>query len=83
MALLRNINFAADNGMDAFLIGFVVKLNSAKQVSVIRHRDGGHFLLFDDAHQLLDIAGAIEKRIVSVAMKVNERTFGHEDLYLV
>ena len=59
---------------------FVIKLDGAKEVAVIGHRNGGHFLLPHDAHQLLDVAGAIEQRIVGMAMKVNERTFGHANL---
>ena len=83
VALLRNINFAADDRMDSLFVRFVVELDSSKEIAVIRHGDGGHSLLLDKAHHFLDVAGAIEKRVVSVTVKVNERTFGHEDFLLV
>ncbi len=73
MALLRDVDFAADDGMDAFGFGVVVELDRAEEVAVIGHGDGGHFLLGDDLHELGDFAGAVEQRVVGVAVKMNER----------
>ena len=72
-ALLRDVNFAADHGVDAFGLGVIVELDGAEEVAVIGHGDGGHFLLGDDFHQLRDFAGAVEQRVVGVAVKMNER----------
>ena len=44
---------------------------------MIGHGDGGHFLLGDDVHELVDFAGAVEQGIVGVAVEVNEWSFGH------
>ena len=79
--LLRNIHFAADNGMDPLRFGGVVEADRAKEVAVIRHSNGGHFLLGDDLHELVDFARAIEQRIVGVVVEVNERNFGHRKNY--
>ena len=76
MALLRDVHLAADHGMDALRFGGVVELDRAEQVAVIGHGHGGHLLL-DDRHQLGDFAGAIEQRVIGVAMQVNEGPFGH------
>ena len=45
VALLRNVDFAADDGVDAFAFGGVVKLDGAEEVAMVGHGDGGHFLL--------------------------------------
>ena len=73
MALLRDVDLAADHRMDAVLLGLVVELDRAEEVAVVGHGDGGHLLLGHDVHQLRDLAGSIEQRVVGVAMKMNER----------
>ncbi len=78
MALLRDVDFAADDGMDAGGFGGVVELHRAEEVAVIGHGHGGHFLLGDDLHQLVDIAGAVEQGIIGVAVQVDE---GHLALH--
>ncbi len=55
----------------------VIKLDGAEEVAVIGHGDGRHFLLGDDLHELRDLAGSIEQRIVGVAVKVYERAVRH------
>ena len=77
MALLRDIHLATNHRVNAVSIGFVIKLDGAKKVTVIGHGHGGHLLALHDAHHLFDVAGAIEQRIVGVAVEVNERAFGH------
>ena len=77
MALLRDVDFAADDRMDALRFGGVVKLHRAEQIAVIGHGDRGHFLLGDDVHELRDFAGAVEQGIVGVVVQVNEGSFGH------
>ncbi len=64
-------------GLNALRFGGVVEADRAEEIAVIGHRDGGHFLLGDDVHQLVDFAGAVEKRVVGVVMKVNEWSLGH------
>ena len=77
VALLRDVDFAADDGLDSLRFGGVVEADRAEEIAVIGHRDGGHFLLGDDVHQLVDFAGAVEKRVVGVVVKVNEWSLGH------
>ena len=75
VALLRDVNFAADDRMDAFRLGRVVELDGAEEVAVIGHGDGGHLLALRDLHQLLDFAGAVEQRVVGMAVEMDERAF--------
>ena len=72
-ALLRDVHFAADHRMHALGFGAVVKLHRAEKISVIGHRHGGHLLLDDEIHQLTDLAGAVEQRIIGMAMQMDER----------
>ena len=58
-ALLRDVDFAADDGVDAGGFGGVVKFDGAEEVAVIGEGDGGGFLLGDELHELRDFASAI------------------------
>ncbi len=72
-ALLGDVDFAADHGVDAVFLGLVIELDGAEEVAVIGHGDGGHFLLGHHLHKLRDLAGSVEQRVVGVAVKMNER----------
>jgi hypothetical protein len=52
LALLSDVDFAADDGMDAVFLGFVVELDCAEEIAVVGHGDGRHFLLFGECHEL-------------------------------
>ena len=47
--LLRDVDLAADDGMDALVLGGVVELNRAEQVAVVGHGHGRHALLLGHA----------------------------------
>ena len=79
VALLRNVHLAADHRMDALRLGGVVELHRAEEIAVIGHGHRGHLLLDHDLHQLVDIAGAVEQRIVGMAMQMDE---GHSEISL-
>ena len=77
MALLRDIDFAADDRVDSSRVGGVVELDRAEQVAVVGHGDGGHLLFCHRLHQAADFAGAVEQRVIGMAMQVDERGVGH------
>ena len=77
VALLRNVDFAADDRVHAFAFGGVVELDGAEQVAMVGHGDGGHLLLDDGVHELADLAGSIEQRVIGVAVQMDERIFRH------
>ncbi len=77
MALLRDVDLAADDRVDALGFGRVVELHRAEEVAVVGHGDGGHLLLDHEVHQLGDFAGAVEQGVVGVAVQVDEGGVGH------
>src|SRR5262249_19232638 len=72
-------HLAPDDRMYARALRRVIKLDRAEEVAVIGHGDRRHLLLDRDLHQLVDIAGSVEQRVVGVAVQVDEghrwRTF--------
>jgi hypothetical protein len=46
---------------------------------MVGNGDGIHALRFGELHQLGNPAGAVEKAVMGVAMKVNEGLVGHDD----
>jgi hypothetical protein len=60
-------------GWTPFGFGGVVELDRAEEIAVIGHGDGGHFLLGDDVHELVDFAGAVEQGIVGVVVQMDEK----------
>ena len=77
VALLRDVDLAADDRLHAFALGRVVELHRAEQVAVVGHGDGRHLLLDDGVHQLADFTGAIEQGVIGVAVQMDERVFRH------
>ena len=75
--LLRDVDFAADDRLDAPARGFLMKMNGAEQVAVVGNRHRRHLLPFDQIHQPRDLTSAVKQRIVGVAVQVDERG-GHE-----
>jgi hypothetical protein len=60
-AARRHINFAADDGLDAFLAGGLVKINHPMHRAVIGDRERGEFQFVGLVHQAIEAAGAIEQ----------------------
>jgi hypothetical protein len=79
VTLLRDVYFAADYGMNAVLARLIIELDRSEQVAVVGHGDRRHLLLLRDFHQLRNFAGAVEQRVIGMAMKMNERR-GHCDV---
>ncbi len=73
MPLLRDVDFATDDRVDVVGLGSVIEFDRAEQISMVGHGDGRHLLLYRDLHQLIDIAGSVEQRIIGVAMQMDER----------
>jgi hypothetical protein len=77
VGLLGDVDFAADDGVNAFVLGGVVELDGAEEVAMISHGDGGHALSGDEFHELGDFAGAIEEGVIGVAVEVDKGFLGH------
>src|SRR5215471_12440201 len=75
IVLLADVELAADDRLDSLLLRGIYKMDRAIDVAMVGH---GHGLLPDLAHtrhQLLDVAGAVEERVIGMQMEMDE--FGH------
>ncbi len=72
-----HISFATNDRFYPGALRFLVKFNRAKQIAVIRDRDGRHLVFSRLFHQLFHPDTAIQQRIFSVQMEVNERIARH------
>src|SRR5579863_7050855 len=79
IVFLADIKLAANDGLDARLLGGIHKMHGAENIAVIGHGNRGHAQLFRALAEFVHIAGAVEHRIVSVEMKMNE--LGHGGSY--
>ena len=73
--VLAHVELAAEDGLDAVLLGRVEEMDRAVDVAVIRHGDG---LLAQPRHALTElfyVACAVQERVFGVQMKVGK--FGH------
>ncbi len=73
----RDIGFATNDRLDAGAGCFLVKLNRPEQVPVIGDCDRWHLEFGRFFHQLFHSDSAIQERILSVEMEMNERIAGH------
>lgn len=75
--LLGDVEFAADDGVDAFGLGGVVELDGSEEVAMVGHGDGGHLLFGDDVHHLGDFTGSVEEGVIGMAVEMDEGRVGH------
>ncbi len=73
----RDINLAADDGLDAFFARGLVKINRAVHRAVIGDGERGELQFMRFFHQPVQPAGAIEQRILGVQMKMNKVRMRH------
>ena len=75
--LLADVELAAQDRLDARFLGGVDEGHRAEDVAVIGHGDRRHLELLDAVDQALDLAGAVEHRVVGVKMQMYELTLWH------
>ncbi len=80
VVLLADVELAADDGLDAVLLGGIVEMQRAEDVAVVGDGDGRLPELGHARHELVDVAGAIEQRVIGVQVKMDK--LGHERRYL-
>jgi hypothetical protein len=71
-ALLGNVCFAADDGLQPTLLGRLMKLHGREKVTVIGNRQGFHSVKEGSVNESWNLACAIEKAVVRVQMQVDE-----------
>jgi hypothetical protein len=77
VVFLADVELASDDGLDPDFVGGIDEMHRAKDIAMVGHGHGRHAEFFDAMDQLLDVASAIEQRVVAVQVQVDE--FGHED----
>ena len=76
VVLLADVELAADDRLDAVLLRGIVEMHRAEDVAVVGDGDGRHVQLGHARHELVDVAGAVEQRVVGVQVKMDK--LGHE-----
>ncbi len=71
-AARRDINLAADNGLDALFARRLVKINDAVHRAMVGDGERGEFQFLRLVHQPVQTAGAIEQRILGVQMQMDK-----------
>ena len=72
-----DIGFQPDDRQDFRRLGFAEKLDGPVKIAVIGQRQRGHAQRLGALEQVRDLAGAIKKAVVAVAMKMDEGPAGH------
>jgi ketol-acid reductoisomerase len=53
-------------------------MHRAKNIAVVGHGHRGHAELVDALDEFLNVASAVEQRIIAMQMQVDELVLGHE-----
>ena len=77
----RDVHFAADDGLHAVGGGLVIEIRGGEKIAVIGDGDGGHSAARGLGGQFADFAGAVQKRVIRVQMKVNKVRGIHAKLF--
>ena len=67
-----NVDFAADDGLDARFSGRFIKLHTAVHDTVVGAGDGRLPALLHAVHQLVDAAGTVQQAVFRMDMEVDE-----------
>jgi hypothetical protein len=75
-----DVEFASDNRFDANLVRGIHEMHRAKNISVVGHGHRGHPKFMHAIDEFLDVASAVEQRIIAMQMQVDELVLAHEAL---
>ncbi len=71
--ICRDIRLKSDNRFNVCFFRGFVKFNRAVKIAVVGYRDRRHAEFFRGVHQIRNLRESVQKRIVRVSMKMNER----------
>ena len=72
VVFLADVEFASHNRFDASLVRRIYEMHRAKNIAVIGHGDRGHAKFLNPIHEFLNVASAVEERIVTMQVQMNE-----------
>ena len=73
----RHVQLAAHDGLDAPLLSRLVEVDGTEEVAVIGQRDGRELQLLRLGHQLLELGGAVQQRVLRVHVEMDEIAMLH------
>ena len=78
MHIMRNVALAADDGLDAYLLGGLDELRHAKHISMVGNRQRRHAQALRLLHQRINVSGTIQQGIAGMAMQMTKKgSAGH------
>src|SRR6266478_1288147 len=76
-AAFSQVDFAADDGLDVALAGFIEEIGGSKEVAMVGDGHGRHFLPRRFIQKLGGFAGSIEQTVIRMNVKMNELRLAH------
>ena len=72
-----HVRAQTDDGFDSLFHGLRIKLDGPKEIAVISHGERRKAKLLGTGHELIDLAGGIEKTEFGVTVKMDEVAVAH------
>ncbi len=76
-AALCHIDFAADDGLDVPLAGFVEEIRGGEEIAVVGNGHRGHFLARCLVQQLGGLTSSVEQAEIGMNVQMNELGLTH------
>ena len=73
----RDVDLTTDDRLDAVADRLAIEFHRAEHVAVIGHGDGRLLERLDTLEQFVDLVGAVQETVFSMAMKMNETRVFH------
>jgi hypothetical protein len=67
-----NIEFAADNRLNAVFLRVLIEVDSAEDITVISHGDSGHLILFRPFEKIIETDSPVKQAILCMYVKMNK-----------
>src|ERR1700686_1686356 len=79
VVLLADIEFASHDRFDPDLVRGIYEMHRAKNVAMVGHGHRGHVQFMNPVNKFLDVASAVDQRVIAMEMQVDELILAHED----
>src|SRR5713226_7985915 len=70
-AALGEVDFAANDGLDVALAGFIKEIRGSKEIAVVGDSHGGHLLAGRFIQKLGGFASPVEQTVIRMNVKMN------------
>ena len=71
-AVVADVDLAADDGLHALVLAFLIKVDGAVHHAVIGDGAGGHAVVLDPGHQAFDLGRPVQQAVFGMVVKMNE-----------